>query len=140
MIRSLLPLAIASFLVAGCGSEQAPAPFTPEQGVSGKPHPEIGTVRGAIVDRPSADRALIEAHWALGASAEGCEIVLVLPEGASLVDGDEQRDVPEGQSQGVDRWLVQFPTGRPLDAVIRLCGTATRGHRIVEAYVRLAWE
>lgn len=136
MLRSLTALALLS-LVAACGAETAgDAPFTPEPGVSGKPHPELGTVRCTIVDRPSSDRALIEAYWTLG-NAAGCEILIELPEGAVLVEGERRHDIPQGHGQGVERWLVEFPGGKPLDAVIRLCGTITRGHRIVEAYARL---
>ncbi len=95
-------------------------------------------MRCAIVERPAEDRAVVEAEWTIGAAAEGCELVVELPTGALLVDGQRKTPVEPGQQEGRTRWTVEFRTGTPLDLVIRLCGTTPQGFRIAEAYARLA--
>lgn len=134
MSTRLAALCLLLFLPVACGE---PVAFVPEPGVSGKPVPELGTVAAAIVDRPATDRAVVEAEWTLEADAQGCEVVLQLPEGALLVAGEPVTAVAEGQRSGRIRWTVEFPSGAALDVVIRLCGTTAAGFRIAEAYARL---
>lgn len=138
-LRTLVLLLGLPLLVA-CGdapeASRGPAVFEP--GVAGKPHPDLGRITCAIVERPAPDRAVVEAEWVLGANATGCELVIELPDGAVLVEGERVAPVQAGQASGRTRWTVGFPTGEPLDAVVRLCGTVERGFRITEAYARLA--
>ncbi|MDJ0973067.1 MAG: hypothetical protein QNJ98_01230 [Planctomycetota bacterium] len=141
MTHRTLVLALGLLLVAACGdAPRDGATSVREPGVQGKPNPALGQIACAIVERPAPDRAVIEAEWSLGADVMGCEIVLELPEGAVLVDGERATAVQAGQTTGRTRWTVGFPTGRTLDAVVRLCGTTAGGFRITEAYARLGSE
>lgn len=131
----VLPFLCCLVLLAACGGENPASVHEP--GVRGKPVPELGSVRCTIVERPARDRAVVEAEWTIGAATEGCELVVELPTGALLVEGQLKTPVAPGEQAGRTRWTVEFGTGRPLDLVIRLCGTTPRGFRIAEAYARL---
>jgi len=136
-LRLLAAAFVAAVALTACGGDAAPGRSTaPEPGRAGKANRAVGTIAARVLERPSADRAVVEADWALASGATACELELVLPEGALLVEGEPVVALPD-EGSGSTTWLVEFPTGRELDAVIRLCAHTPAGHRATEAYVRL---
>jgi len=130
-------------LLAGCGAEERAEPAQARWRAS-KPGSRVGTVRAAVVERPSPDRALIEVQWEarLHAAHAGradltCELRILLPEGAFLLEGEAARSLASDEPLGRHHWLVQFPLGRPLDAVVTYCAETEAGPRAAEVAVRL---
>ena len=132
-----LPILALVAALTGCGETAPPSNTAPDAGRAGKQRPALGRVAARVLERPSTDRAWIEADWSLAPGATGCEIHLSLPDRAVLVEGEAVTPLPEHDA-GRMSWLVEFPTGEALDAVIRLCAETPGGHRASEAYVRLA--
>lgn len=122
-----------------CGSpaEQAPAI---EHAVQGKPRPELGAIEARIVARPTPDRTEVEATWRRHDPAAACELHLVLPEGATVLEGEAITVLPAATRTGTARWLIDFPTGAPLTLTVRLCGETPRGERVTECYLPLVHE
>jgi hypothetical protein len=102
-----------------------------------KPDARIGRVFAAVIERPAADRALISARWETRSAARSCALELLVPAGVVLLDGEQSRPIPMDETSGSVTWLVEFPTGRVLDAVLRLCAQTTDGLRAAETSVRL---
>ena len=122
-------LMLCTLALGACGTESAPETGTTavfEPGVS-KPNAMVGSLDVAIVERPARDRARIRASWRRADGVEGCQLQLHLPRGAVLVDGDETYMLAPEEAAGVREWVVEFPTGAPLDATVRLCGDAGAG-------------
>lgn len=140
--RAFALAACAAFLV-GCGGDASRAqpeagPVTPPAGafLSRKPSPQLGTLEARIVERPSIDRAVLEASWSLRQGTQGCEVHVILPDAATLLEGPAVTSLGEtGEGQG--RWVVSFSGDQPLDAVVRLCGTEDEAFRSREVAVRL---
>lgn len=138
----LLALIPALFLSA-CGGEDA-RPSASVRWNTSKPGSRVGTLRAAIVERPARDRALIEVQWEArphdahaGRHHTACELRLRLPEGAILLAGEEARPLASDEPVGRHEWLVEFPLGRPLDAVVAYCAETEAGPRAAEVAVRL---
>ncbi|MHC5010361.1 MAG: hypothetical protein ACYTG6_05335 [Planctomycetota bacterium] len=149
--RSTRPTALAlllCLLVTGCGRTDAPAESAFQDGrptarrvgpgCQGKPGSAIGDVKAAVVDRPAADRAVIEAAWTRGVVGHDPELRLLLPQGAWLVRGDVPARSDASAAWGRARWEVAFETGRALDAVLRLEADTEDGRCSRETYVRLS--
>jgi len=127
----------AVLVLPGCGADTpAPAPG-PVQWISSKPNPQVGSVRAAVVERPAPDRAWIEVRWDGRHHGDECAVTITLPEGALLLEGEPTRPLGNDEAVGTHRWLVEFPLGRPLDAVLRYCAMTPDGMRACEAAVRL---
>ena len=134
-------------VLVGCGAEPAPTQARAAEGrvrwLQSKPASAVGRVRAAVVERPAPDRAWIEAHWEAHADAHvaeanhDCRLRIDLPEGAWLVEGDTEIALDETLPGGSHRWLVSFPLGRPVDAVLRYCACTPQGERAAELAVRL---
>ena len=131
----------AAALMATRGGDSAgleQLPFRPEPGVLGKARPSLGTLMLTVTERPTLDRARVQAEWARAEGTEGCVVALSLPQGAYLVEG--KKNVPALERAGTVEWLIGFPTGRALDAVVHLCGQTSSGEQACEALVRLVAE
>jgi hypothetical protein len=102
-----------------------------------KPSSIVASLRAAVVERPAPDRARIEAHWTARQAGAGCALRLVLPPQVLLVEGAASPPLDPDLTVGEATWLVQFPTGQPLDAVIRYCADTPDGLRAAEVAVRL---
>lgn len=111
-----------------------------EQAVQSKPRPELGVIRARILARPGADRCEVEATWQRHDPAAACELHLVLPEGATVLEGDVITALPAAVRTGSARWLIDFPTTAPLTLTVRLCGETPRGERVTECYLPLVHE
>ncbi len=134
-----LHLLVLCCLVLGlpaCGDE-APTPVKVEWRQS-KRGAAIGRVRAAVVERPAPDRALIEARWENRSGAENCALELVVPEGVVVLEGERRMPISPEETAGAATWLVEFPTGREADAVLRFCAETEDGLRAAETSVRLA--
>ncbi len=131
----LLLIACLAGPLAACGGE-TPAPFEPEWRES-KPGAALGRIRAAIVERPGPDRAVIEARWENRSGAEGCALELVVPEGVMVLEGERMTPLAADEPAGSATWLVEFPSGRALDAVLRLCRETEHGLQAAETSVRL---
>ena len=143
---ALVPILLLAPLLTGCGGEDR-AESVQARWSASKPGSRVGTVRAAVVERPSPDRALIEVQWEarLHAAHAGradmtCELRLLLPEGAFLLEGEAARSLASDEPLGRHHWLVQFPLGRPLDAVVTYCAETEVGPRAAEVAVRLTQE
>ncbi len=137
--RRFLLLMLFTAALSACGSENVRetgvgAVFEP--GVS-KPNVMVGSLEVAIIERPARDRARIRATWRRAAGVDGCQLRMRLPTGAVLVEGEETYMLLPDEAAGVREWVVEFPTGAPLDATVRLCGDAGAGVRLCDSYVRL---
>lgn len=141
-------LAGAAFLVAQAPHGQAAA--TTGRGgppparawtsaCAGKPSLPLGRVALSVVDRPEGDEAWVQAHWERGLAATGHRAELVLPAGATLLDGVAWQDLPEGLAGGTLSWRVRFATGCTSDLCLRLHATLEGVRASREAVVRL-WE
>lgn len=126
-------------LLAACGQPEAPV-SAPTVWMEAKPSPFVDSLKAAVVERPAPDRARIEAHWSNDQLWPGCVIELVLPEGVIAVDGDERYEPYADEASGMTAWLVEFPLGRPLDAVVRYCVETPEGVRSAQCAVRLTGE
>lgn len=113
-----LPALLCLLLFAACGAQETPATWTRD--CAGKPAPAIGDVRLEVVERPAADRVVLEARWAAGPRGSGRRVELVLPDGAWLIEGRRRNAVRADARDGVIRWTIGYETGRPLDVVARL--------------------
>jgi len=138
LLRTLGPalLAVAFLATAGCGERPAPpAPAGPDDVVAAKPNPFLGGLQAQVVARESAEEATIVARLRPAAEAQACQVDLILPEGASLVEGEPtvRGEGPEIQAT----WRVRFPLGRTLDAVVRACGDTPNGMQAMEVSLRL---
>lgn len=137
---ALVLLALVS--LPACGERQrVPVTHVPRWNVS-KPASAVGRVRVAVVERPAPDRAWVEAVWeahdhAAHEMPTDCELRIALPEGAFVLEGEECVPLASALGGGSHRWLVSFPTGRPLDAVLRYCAVTPQGPRAAEVAVRL---
>ena len=132
-------LAVACLLVSACvgtskGASEGPPPV---RWTSAKPNTAVGSLEVAVVERTGPDRVRIEARWESRPGLSNCALQLVLPEGAFLLDGERLRPLSAEETTGVQRWHVQFPTGAPLDAVLRYCAETPEGLRATEVAVRL---
>ena len=136
LLLAATPLLAASLVLSGCGSQSAPA-SAPVQWISSKPNPQVGSVRAAVVERPAPDRAWIEVRWDGRNHGDECAVTITLPEGVLLLEGEPTRPLGIDEAVGTHRWLVEFPLGRPLDAVLRYCAMTPEGMRACEAAVRL---
>lgn len=144
MASLLALLAGAAFLA--CQPAGAPAvrggPPPPRAWASacaGKPALPLGRVSVSVVGRPQADEAWVQAHWQRGAVGEGLRAELVLPAGATLLDGEAWPALEPALSGGTLSWRVRFPTACTSDLVVRLHATVEGVPASREACVRL-WE
>jgi len=138
---AVLAAVLLGLPLAGCGqtSSKETAADVPlvVQWRESKPGSPVGQVRAAVVERPALDRARIEARWQGRGAAANCALELVLPAGVVILEGDRRADLGVGETAGDAAWLVSFPTGRTLDAVVRLCGQIDTGECSAETTVRL---
>ena len=140
-----LPLAAAAALLFAESERVArpvggPPPARAWRSVcAGKPLPHIGELSAAIVERPLADEAVVRVDWRCGSLGEAHRLALVLPQGATLVEGEAEQILPEGLGAGVSTFRVRFLTGCSSDLTLRLCAVVGQDACSREAYVRL-WE
>ncbi len=106
---------------------------------AGKPLAHIGEVRAAVVERPLPDEAVIRVDWVHGPLGDGCRLALVLPEGATLLEGEADQELPEGLAAGACTFRVRFPTRCSCDLTLRLGATVEGATCTRDTYVRL-WE
>jgi hypothetical protein len=138
LLGTLALLSCAALTACGEPGADEPAPWTgPVVWQASKPSPTLGRIEAAVVERPSPDRATLEARWSAHPGLGTCELEIVLPEGVFLVEGESSTPLPEGALEGTARWLVEFPVGRDLDAVVRFCGHTPLGPRSADVAVRL---
>lgn len=106
---------------------------------AGKPLPALGTLSVAVTERPALDLAVVRASWERGPQGTTARLLLVLPEGAELIEGDLEQRLPDGLGSGTSTFRVRFLPDRTSDVTVRL--TADVEGRAVsrEEYVRL-WE
>lgn len=133
---SLLAVCCALVLAPACGGERA-EPFKVAWRES-KPSPRIGRVRAAVVERPAPDRARIEARWENRSGSENCALELLVPAGVVVLEGERRTPIAGEDAAGSMTWLVEFPTGRAADAVLRFCVETEDGLRAAETSVRLS--
>jgi hypothetical protein len=140
LILRLLLFTCLTLGATACGSEApqstAPQP-TDVQWRESKPGARIGSVRAAVVERPGPGRALIEARWENRSGGANCALELVVPDGVVVLEGERVVPLPFDDDAGAISWLVEFPSGRALDAVLRLCAESDDGMRATETSVRL---
>jgi hypothetical protein len=148
-IMRALFLCAAGLFVCALGACGGPASDTPSDTTSGtptggpvqwmtaKPNPFVGSLRAAVVERTAPDRARIEAHWRNDKLWPGCVVELVLPDGVIAVDGAMRHEPQADEISGMASWEVEFPSGRPLDAVIRYCIETPEGVRATQLALRL---
>jgi len=105
----------------------------------GKPLVRIGEVSAAVVERPLSDEAVLRVDWRRGTLGEGCRLAVVLPEGATLLEGEFDQALPEGLAAGASTFRVRFPTRCTSDLTLRLCATVEGATCTRDTYVRL-WE
>lgn len=143
--QTVLLIALAMGAVttlSACGDRSdATVATAPRWNVS-KPASAVGRVRAAVVERPAPDRVWIEAIWeahdhGTNEAPTDCEIRIDVPEGAFILEGQERVPLSVDDGGGSYRWLVSFPVGRPLDAVLRYCAVTAQGPRAAEVAVRL---
>lgn len=132
-----LPAVLLSAALLACGGPEAGRAPGPVVWVASKPNPAVGRIRAAVAERPAPDRAAVEARWEAGPGLETCELEIVLPQSVLLVEGEAAQRLPEGALAGTARWLVEFPAGRDLDAVVRFCAHTEVGLRSCEVALRL---
>ncbi len=106
---------------------------------AGKPLAPIGEVRAAVIERPLADEAVIRVDWSHGPLGDGCRLALILPEGATLLEGEADQQLPEGVAAGACTFRVRFPTRCSCDLTLRLGSTVEGTPCTRDTYVRL-WE
>lgn len=106
---------------------------------AGKPATPLGSLALAVVARPEGDEAWVQATWQRGPAGEGLRVELVLPAGATLLEGEAWQALPEGVSGGTLSWRVRFATTCTSDLVARLHATLGGSPASREAVVRL-WE
>ena len=138
----LASVIVPAVFLCACGGEEGIGQESVHWNTS-KPGSRVGAVRAAIVERPSPDRARIEVQWEAGPhdGHEGeCELRLLLPEGALLLEGESLRRLASDEPLGRHEWLVEFPLGRALDAVVTYCAETEAGPRAAEVTVRLTQE
>jgi hypothetical protein len=132
-------LAIGS---CGCGapaSDGQAGPVAPSPDRRGyKREARIGRIALRIDARPSEDRAWLVADWTAGTVGENCELVLVLPDSVTVLEGQPRVPLAADQDGGQVRWLLSFPTSETMDATVRLCAQRDDGGpHIVERAIRL---
>jgi hypothetical protein len=110
-----------------------------QRACAGKPAVPVGHVVASVVERPGSDEAVVRADWARGPVGQSCRLELVLPEGASLVEGEEEQALQPDLVAGTSTWRVRFRTTVTSDLVVRMCAVVDDAHVGREAYVRL-WE
>ena len=91
------------------------------------------------MERPEGDEAVVRVDWARGPFGDACRVELVLPQGATLLDGEAGFDLPEGLAAGAATWRVRFPRLCTSDLTVRLCAALEGASVSKETYVRL-WE
>ncbi|MFM8979914.1 MAG: hypothetical protein ACKOSS_05570 [Planctomycetia bacterium] len=106
---------------------------------AGKPALPIGGLALAVVSRPTGDEAWVQASWQRGPAGESPRVELVLPQGATLLDGEPWQALPEGVASGTLAWRVRFATTCTSDLVARLHASLGSTPASREAVVRL-WE
>jgi hypothetical protein len=126
-------LLLGGLLLAGCGDGGG---GTPAPARLGKARIPAGRVEARIVERPATDRAVVEASWSRG-EGESLRLEVVLPSGSHLVEGDARIPLDAASPGGAARWEVGFPTGSPLDLVVRLSARVGETEQVVETAVRL---
>lgn len=136
-------------LLPGLRGERHPAPPNvqrlrgghdldrPAPPFTGKPNPALGALVLEVLERPSPDRAVVRGRWARAEGARGCSLDLILPRGATLLEGQAHVDIADDAIAGEATWLLDFPTDRDLDLVARFCGTNDRGDEALEAVAQL---
>ena len=100
-MRCLRPLVIccALILLPSCGAD-SPGAFEVEWTAS-KPEVRIGRVQATVIERPSPDRARIQARWENRSGADNCALELVVPDGVVVLEGERQDQTePEGEHDG----------------------------------------
>ncbi len=118
--------------------QQAPTPTVPSDHRGYKREARIGHIALRVESRPSADRAWLVADWRAGPVGDNCELVLVLPDSVTVLEGEPRTPLSADQDQGQVRWLLSFPTSETMDATVRLCAQRDDGGpHIVERAVRL---
>ena len=133
-------------LAAACCACGDPAPIASPAGTPAAPIDHRGYKREARIghlvlqvdSRPRADRAWLVADWRSGPMGENCELVLVLPDRVTVLEGETRTPLAAEQDAGQVRWLLSFPTDETLDATVRLCAQRDDGGpNIIERAVRL---
>jgi hypothetical protein len=149
-MRARLPLLLALTGLAAWGFVREARPGEPVRGgppvartwqplCAGKPAARIGDLVGLVVERPEGDEAVVRVDWARGPLGEGCRVELVLPQGATLLDGEPGLDLPDGVLAGSTSWRVRFPRLCTSDLTVRMCAALDGAMVSKETYVRL-WE
>ena len=133
--HACLALLGALLLLAACGGDEPVA--QPVRWSESKVAPRVGRVRAAVTERPSADRARIEARWENRSASDTCALELIVPDGVVVLEGERRTPLGAEDAAGSATWLVEFPTGRALDAVLRFCAETEEGLRATETSVRL---
>jgi hypothetical protein len=141
---ALAVLAGVAFLVlpgaAAPGVRGGPPPARSwRSACAGKPSLPLGMLSLAVVGRPATDEAWVQAAWQRSRVGDQHRVELVLPAGATLLDGAAWQDLPAGLPEGVLAWRVRFPTACTSDLVVRLHAVVDGTPGLREACVRL-WE
>ncbi len=101
----------------------------------GKPAPGLGLVEAAVTERIAEDRVRISVRVHPQPNT-GCRLELVLPLGCDIHEGKQVEDVSADAL--IERtWVVQFPTDRTLDAVVRYCANVGTGVHATEVPLRM---
>lgn len=109
------------------------------KGCAGKPLVALGSLAVAVTERPRIDVAVVRATWERGPLGSGARLVLLLPEGAALLEGEGDLPLPDGVASGTSTWRVQFLPDRTLDVAVRLVADVAGASASREDYARL-WE
>ncbi len=139
--RRVLAMLLATIL-CGCGGpdpvRDAGTTAAPVDHRGYKREARIGQVALRIEARPSEDRAWLVVDWKAGPVGENCELVLVLPDSVTVLEGESRTPLAADQEGGQERWLLSFPTTETMDATVRLCAEREQGRlHIVERAIRL---
>ena len=141
-VRRVLLMVLAT-ACCGCGdtapvAQQPSTPTVPSDHRGYKREARIGNMTLRVESRPSAGRAWLVADWRSGPVGENCELVLVLPDSVTVLEGEPRTPLAADQDQGQVRWLLSFPTSQTMDATVRLCAQRDDGGpHIVERAARL---
>lgn len=106
---------------------------------AGKPSVPLGTLQLTRTPAADADEAWVQAAWQRGAVGEAHRLEVLLPAGATLLEGPSWQALPEGLQGGTATWRVRFPTTCTSDLVVRMHAQVDGGAASREACLRL-WE